>query len=100
MKLAPGLQSDSFKVGLRLGLRILNLVYVHSTKLTWTMNKRGPCSLRHIVWLILLPGRQDQGALNPPNTWDSQRVQVLGFWVIVIIVQVLGEYMIIRYLDP
>ena len=25
---------------------------------------------------------------------------VLGFWVIVIIVQVLGKYMIIRYLDP
>ena len=24
----------------------------------------------------------------------------LGFWVIVIIVQVLGEYMIIWYLDP
>ena len=35
----------------------------------------------------------------------SQRVQlpntgVLGFWVIVIIVQVLGKYMIIWYLDP
>ena len=35
----------------------------------------------------------------------SQRVQVpnnwvLGFFVIVIIVQVLGKYMIIRYLDP
>ena len=34
-----------------------------------------------------------------------QRVQVpnnlvLGFWAIVIIMQVLGEYMIIRYLDP
>ena len=29
-----------------------------------------------------------------PNNW------VLGFWVIVIIVQVLGKYMIIRYLDP
>ena len=34
----------------------------------------------------------------------TQRVQVpknwvLGFWVIVIIVQVLGKYMIIRYLD-
>ena len=26
--------------------------------------------------------------------------QVLGFWVIVILVQVLGKYMIIRYLDP
>ena len=26
--------------------------------------------------------------------------QVLGFWVIVIIVQVLGKYMIIGYLDP
>ena len=25
---------------------------------------------------------------------------VLGFWVIVIVVQVLGKYMIIRYLDP
>ena len=25
---------------------------------------------------------------------------VLGIWVIVIIVQVLGKYMIIRYLDP
>ena len=29
-----------------------------------------------------------------PNTW------VLGIWVIVIIVQVLGKYMILRYLDP
>ena len=28
------------------------------------------------------------------------RNQVLGFWVIVLIVQVLGRYMIIRYLDP
>ena len=26
--------------------------------------------------------------------------RVLGFWVIVIIVPVLGKYMIIRYLDP
>ena len=25
---------------------------------------------------------------------------VLGFWVIVIIVQVLGKYLIIRYFDP
>ena len=36
---------------------------------------------------------------------QSQRVQVLnnlvlGFWVIVNIVQVLGKHMIIRYLDP
>ena len=36
---------------------------------------------------------------------DNQRVQVLhnqvlGFWVIRIIVQFLGMYMIIRYLDP
>ena len=35
----------------------------------------------------------------------SQRVQVpnnlvLGFWVIVILVQGLGKYVIIRYLDP
>ena len=29
-----------------------------------------------------------------PKNW------VLGIWVIVIIVQVLGKYMIIRYLDP
>ena len=29
-----------------------------------------------------------------PNNW------VLGFWVIVIMVQVLGKYMIIKYLDP
>ena len=26
--------------------------------------------------------------------------QVLGFWVTVVIVLVLGKYMIIRYLDP
>ena len=26
--------------------------------------------------------------------------QVLGIWVLLIIVQVLGKYMIIRYLDP
>ena len=26
--------------------------------------------------------------------------EVLGFWVIVIIEQVLGTYMIIRYMDP
>ena len=25
---------------------------------------------------------------------------VLGFWVIIVIVQVLGKHMIIRYLDP
>ena len=35
----------------------------------------------------------------------AQRVHVpnnlvLGFWVIVILIQVLGKYMIIRYLDP
>ena len=29
-----------------------------------------------------------------------QIIRVLGFWVIVIIVQVLGMSMIIRYLDP
>ena len=29
-----------------------------------------------------------------PNNW------VLGIWVIVIEVQVLGKYMIIKYLDP
>ena len=29
-----------------------------------------------------------------PNNW------VPGFWAIVIIVQVVGRYMIIRYLDP
>ena len=39
------------------------------------------------------------------NAGSSQRVHVPnnlvpGFWVIVIIVQALGEYMIIRYLDP
>ena len=27
-------------------------------------------------------------------------VRYLGIWVIVIIVQILGKYMIIRYLDP
>ena len=32
--------------------------------------------------------------VHVPNNW------VLGFWVIVIIVQALGKYMIIRYLDP
>ena len=32
--------------------------------------------------------------VHVPNNW------VLGFWVIVIVVQVLGKYMIIRYLDP
>ena len=37
-----------------------------------------------------------QGALrvHVPNNW------VLGIWVIVILVQVLGKYMIVRYLDP
>ena len=29
-----------------------------------------------------------------PNNWE------LGFWVIVIIIQGLGGYMIIRYLEP
>ena len=32
--------------------------------------------------------------VHVPNNW------VLGIWVIVIIVMVLGKYMIIRYLDP
>ena len=32
--------------------------------------------------------------VHVPNNW------VLGFWVIVIIVQVLGKYMIIKCLDP
>ena len=32
--------------------------------------------------------------VHVPNNW------VLGIWVILIIVQVLGKYMIIRYLDP
>ena len=32
--------------------------------------------------------------VHVPNDW------VLGFWVIVIIVQAMGKYMIIRYLDP
>ena len=39
------------------------------------------------------------------RTWVTQRVHVpnnwgLGFWVVVIIVLVLGKYMIIKYLDP
>ena len=39
------------------------------------------------------------------SSWLTQRVHVpnnlvLGIWAIVIIVQVLGKYMIIRYLDP
>ena len=43
--------------------------------------------------------------LRNPGSAIPQRVhvpnnQVLGFWVIVIVVQVLGKYMIIRYLDP
>ena len=37
--------------------------------------------------------------------WQALRVHVLSIWVlralvIVVIVQVLGKYMIIRYLDP
>ena len=32
--------------------------------------------------------------MHVPNSW------VLGFWVIVVVVQVLGKYMIIGYLDP
>ena len=32
--------------------------------------------------------------VHVPNNW------VLGCWVIGIVVQVLGKYMIIRYLDP
>ena len=32
--------------------------------------------------------------VHVPNNW------LLGFWVKVIIVQVLGKYMIIGYLDP
>ena len=39
--------------------------------------------------LSTVPGR-----VQVPNYW------VLGFWVIVIIVQVLGKYMNIGYLDP
>ena len=39
------------------------------------------------------------------SRFQTQRVhvpnnQVLGIWAIVVIVQVLGKYMIIRYLDP
>ena len=46
------------------------------------------------------------GGMKPGGTGVlTQRVhvpnnEVLGFWVIVVIVQVLGKYMIIRYLDP
>ena len=32
--------------------------------------------------------------VHVPNNW------VLGFWVVMVIVQVLGQYMIIGYLDP
>ena len=32
--------------------------------------------------------------VHVPNNW------VLGFWVVVIMVQVLGKYMTIGYLDP
>ena len=44
----------------------------------WTLRRVDPYTLRVQVL----------------NDW------VLGFWVIVIVVQVLGKYMIIRYLDP
>ena len=55
----------------------------------------------------LRPGRSRKSAALIPSDLLSftLRVQVpnnevLGIWVIVIIVQVLGKYMIIRYLDP
>ena len=39
-------------------------------------------------------------ALNPNPRGSMPNIWVLGIWVIVIIVQVLGKYMIIGYLDP
>ena len=58
----------------------------------------------HRVLWVILPGRL-HGRLAAYLTCRPLRVQVpnilvLGVWVIVIIVQVLGKYMIIRYLDP
>ena len=48
---------------------------------------------------------QDHGIRGPVVQKSSLRVQVLsnwvlGFWVVVLVVQVLGKYMSIRYLDP
>ena len=37
--------------------------------------------------------------LSEPSSLSPKALGV-GFWVILIIVQVLGKYMIIRYLDP
>ena len=40
------------------------------------------------------PSKTQRVQVQVPNK------QVLGFWVVVSIVQVLGKYMIISYLDP
>ena len=54
-----------------------------------------PCKLRSRVSLALSRG---QGRAFGPLAQLS--LFLLGFGVIVIIVQVLGKYMIVRYLDP
>ena len=58
----------------------------------------------HAVVSILIDGL-DLAALGRLGSGFTQRVQVtnkwvLGFWVIVIIEQILGNYLIIGYLDP
>ena len=63
----------------------------------------GPWTLREKHLQALSPKIRLLGRLRSLHV--TQRVQVsntyvLGSWVIVIIVQVLGKRMIIRYLDP
>ena len=69
-----------------------------------TVQNTSKIMLDHLLHEPQFGDRAGQGLLSFAKLF-TQRVQVpnnlvLGFWVIVIIVQVLGKYMIIGYLDP
>ena len=68
-----------------------SLETIHSVSLFPTSALRRYPSL---VYRFETSARSFTQRVHVPNNW------VLGFWVIVITVQVLGKYMYIRYLDP
>ena len=43
---------------------------------------------------------QTRTSRNFPQRVQVPNDEVLGFWVVVLLAQALGKYMIIRYLDP
>ena len=64
--------------------------------------KTNPPRVQFRYYFALYKPKEAVYTCNAIHTLRTQvpNIQVLEMWVIVIIVQVLGKYMIIRYLDP